>query len=203
MLLVLLLVFSYFQYLLKQHIRSNLSISLIFQVRAIIAISVLPSLCLNSSFRCNKGGVPKSICLPENYSKFELPFSEKPNKIGISIDIDEVLAISGKDYSITFATYFNVEWNERRLNAAPEFGASLKIPNSTDPVKVPMSLELINDLWVPNIFIYNLKTYKVISVLSKLAGLWIDTEKNVLYRDETLTSINIKAIFAPTGALGL
>ena len=154
-----------------------------------MAISVLPSLCLNSSFRCNKGGVPKSICLPENYSKFELPFSEKPNKIGISIDIDEVLAISGKDYSITFATYFNVEWNERRLNAAPEFGASLKIPNSTDPVKVPMSLELINDLWVPNIFIYNLKTYKVISVLSKLAGLWIDTEKNVLYRDEILTSI--------------
>ena len=27
----------------------------------------------------------------------------------------------------------------------------------------------------------NLKTYKVIDVLSKLAGLWIDTDKNVLY----------------------
>ena len=170
-------------------------ISLLFQVRAIIAISVLASLCLNSSFRCNKGGVPKSICLPENYSKFELPFSDKPNRIGISIDIDEVLAISGKDYSITFATYFNVEWNERRLNAAPEFGASLKIPNSTDPVKVPMSLELINDLWVPNIFIYNLKTYKVISVLSKLAGLWIDTEKNVLYRDVLLTSKKVNSYY--------
>ena len=145
---------------------------------------------MNSSFRCNKGGVPKSLCLPENYSKFELPFAEKPNKIGISIDIDEVLAISGNDYSITFATYFNVEWNERRLNKHAEFGASLKDPNSTDPVMVPMSLELINDLWVPNIFIYNLKTYKVISVLSKLAGLWIDTEKKVLYREYFLHQIN-------------
>ena len=50
---------------------------------------------------------------------------------------------------------------------------------------VPMSLEFINALWVPNIFIYNLKTYKVITVLSKLAGLWIDTDKKVLYSQST------------------
>ena len=50
---------------------------------------------------------------------------------------------------------------------------------------VPMNLEFIKDLWVPNIFIYNLKTYKVIDVLSKLAGLWIDTDKNVLYSQAT------------------
>ena len=65
------------------------------------------------------------------------------------------------------------------------FGASLRSPNSTDPVMVPMNLEFIKELWVPNIFIYNLKTYKVIDVLSKLAGLWIDTEKNVLYSQAT------------------
>ena len=57
--------------------------------------------------------------------------------------------------------------------------------NSTEPVMVPMNLEFIKDLWMPNIFIYNLKTYKVIDVLSKLAGLWIDTEKNVLYSQAT------------------
>ena len=27
---------------------------------------------------------------------------------------------------------------------------------------VPMNLEFVKDLWLPNIFIYNLKTYKVI-----------------------------------------
>ena len=149
-------------------------------MRAVIAVTLFPTIAMNS-FQCNKG-VPKSICLPENYSKFELPFSDEPNQIGISIDIDEVLGISGKDYSITFATYFNVEWIERRLNIKPEFGASLKTPNSTEPPMVPMSLEFVNALWVPNIFIYNLKTYKLLNVLSKLAGLWIDTEKKVLYR---------------------
>ena len=49
----------------------------------------------------------------------------------------------------------------------------------------PMNLEFVKDLWLPNIFIYNLKTYKVIDVLSKLAGLWIDTNKFILYSQAT------------------
>ena len=76
-------------------------------------------------FKCSPGN-KKSICLPDTYSKFELPNTEKTNKIGISIDIDEVLRINDGTYSITFSTYFNVEWNERRLNVGPEFGASLR-----------------------------------------------------------------------------
>ena len=53
--------------------------------------------------------------------------------------------------------------------------------NSANPQNIPMNLEFVKDLWVPNIFIYNLKTYKVINVLSKLAGLWIDTSRTVMY----------------------
>ena len=83
---------------------------------------------------------------------------------------------------------------------------------------VPMNLEFVKDLWLPNIFIYNLKTYKVnekiirvfippsvvimtwltlsvclqvIDVLSKLAGLWIDTNKLILYSQAThIRSVN-------------
>ena len=47
---------------------------------------------------------------------------------------------------------------------------------------IAVNLELIHDLWVPNIFIYNLKTFQVIDVLSKLAGLWINNKKEVYYR---------------------
>ena len=151
---------------------------------AAVATLFLPALGNKRGFKCTDENI-QSICLPDNYSKFELPYTEQTNNIGISIDIDEVLRINDATYSITFSTYFNVEWNERRLNVGPEFGASLRSTNSSDPVMVPMNLEFIKDLWVPNIFIYNLKTYKVINVLSKLAGLWIDTDKNVLYSQAT------------------
>ena len=98
-------------------------------------------------FTC-KEDVHKSICLPENYSKFELPFTEKTNQIAISIDIDDVLRINDGTYSITFSTYFNVEWNERRLSVQPDFGASQRTPNSTDAVMVPMNMEFIKVVFI-------------------------------------------------------
>ena len=69
--------------------------------------------------------------------------------------------------------------------------------NETEPdALVPVNLELVKDLWLPNIFIYNLKTFKVIDVLSKLSGLWIDTDKNVLYSQATLIKIMCPMRFA-------
>jgi hypothetical protein len=44
--------------------------------------------------------------------QFELPYTMETNNISIIIDIEEVLRINDKDYSITFSTYFNVEWKE-------------------------------------------------------------------------------------------
>jgi hypothetical protein len=38
----------------------------------------------------------------------------------------------------------------------------------TPETMIPVNLELVNDLWLPNIFIYNLKTFKV-SVPSMLS----------------------------------
>ena len=34
----------------------------------------------------------------------------------------------------------------------------------------PVSLEFLNDLWIPNVFIYNLKSFQNIAVLKRLAG---------------------------------
>ena len=48
-----------------------------------------------------------------------------------------------------------------------------------------VNLELMKSLWIPNIFIYNLKTFQTINVLSKLAGLWIDARKRVYYSQAT------------------
>ena len=50
---------------------------------------------------------------------------------------------------------------------------------------IPVNLELVNELWLPNIFIYNLKTFKVVEVLSKHAGLWITTNNDVFYSQAT------------------
>jgi len=133
-----------------------------------------------SGFKCSDD-ISKPLCLPDDYSKFELPHKNQTNRIGVSMDIDEVMQINDEDYSITISMYFNVEWQEPRLKILPSFGPKDSL--------VPTNVELVKDLWLPNIFIYNLKTFKVIEVLSKLSGLWIDKEKNLLYSQATLITI--------------
>ena len=65
---------------------------------------------------------------------------------------------SFKEYSVEFSSYFNVMWREPRLFIPDNFMEGI---NTTDPnVMVPVNLELVNHLWLPNVFIYNLKTFK-------------------------------------------
>ena len=89
-----------------------------------------------------------------------------------------MLRINDKDYSITFATYFNVEWTERRLFVDPELQVRAnekkservsfqekyllyqeKVKNKSDPLLRPMNLEFVKDLWLPNIFIYRQQSH--------------------------------------------
>ena len=156
-----------------------LSISRVPIVLLALIMLFIPAL-RTEGFKCS-GGLSKDLCLPHNYSKTQFPYTEQINHIGISIDIDDVLRITDDTNSITFATYFNVEWNERRLNLMPDFGSFLRQNNSTESVMVSVNLDFIKDMWIPNIFVYNLVTFKELDVLNKLEGLWIDTDKNVFY----------------------
>jgi len=132
----------------------------------------------SEGFECD-GDKPSILCLAPGYSTFDLPHRQQPNNIKIGFEISDVLSINDKDYSITFGLYFSVEWVEPRLNLSQDVWGS-----SGDSL-VPVNLELMKNLWIPNIFIYNLKSFRTIDVLSKLAGLWIDAKKRIYYSQAT------------------
>ena len=100
-----------------------------------------------------------------------------------------------QEYGIQFSSYFNVMWREPRLHIPPRVlgNSSYNRPGSeeceegeVDPeALIPVNLELVNLLWLPNIFVYNLKTFKVVSVLQRHAGLWITRHKDVMYSQAT------------------
>ena len=37
-------------------------------------------------------------------------------------------------------------------------------------MRYPISAEFLNEIWIPNVFIYNLKAFQNVAVLKKLAG---------------------------------
>ena len=56
----------------------------------------------------------QSICLPDDYVKFELP-PVTPTYVSIGIDIKDIPKVSDKDFSVTLNAYFIVKWKDPRI----------------------------------------------------------------------------------------
>ena len=73
--------------------------------------------------------------------------------------------------------------------------------NSLEPdFWYPVSLEFLNDLWIPNVFIYNLKSFSSLQVLKRLAGKLFKCLKcrcfnKVFYPSSGVWIINGKDVF--------
>ena len=130
-------------------------------------------------------------CLPPDYSKFELPNPHGVNPVRIELLIQEVLNINNKDHSITFSCYYNMYWKDNRIRFSSDYGKNelskdqVKGPNSNSTMKPnvcgQMNPNMLEDLWVPNAMIYNLKSFEAMSVLDKSHSLWITADRSLLY----------------------
>ena len=46
---------------------------------------------------------------------------------------------------------------------------------------IPIDMDFLKHLWVPNVFVYNLVSFHALDCLKKLAGLWIVGGKDLFY----------------------
>jgi hypothetical protein len=46
---------------------------------------------------------------------------------------------------------------------------------------LPIDLEFMKNLWIPNVFVYNLNSFTALDCLKKLAGLWIVEDRDFFY----------------------
>ena len=148
----------------------------------------------SGEFGCDSQNINSSksqACLPPEYSKFELPNSNGVNPIKVDLAIQEVLSVDDKENSVTFSSYFNMYWQDKRIRLSSDYGReTLTKTQKNDPnfnltlnphVAVPMNPKMLDDMWVPNAMIYNLKSFEVTNVLNKIHGLWIRADKTVIY----------------------
>ena len=138
----------------------------------ILALILQEASC-GSDFKCEKDaeGSKKAVCIPRNYNSFQLP-REDGNKVGVSLSYIKVISVDEDEFSITFETFFNIDWQDERLEITKHHSkAGL----------MPVDEELIDDIWKPNVFIYDLNSFEVTEVLGRSSGVWVDEMKNVLY----------------------
>ena len=109
----------------------------------------------------NSGKCVLGWCLPQGYQKLESPRPDSPVNVDINVEILDILSVNDKDFSITMSMYFSVMWQESRIVTKNEIEPGFWYP---------VSLEFLDYLWTPNIFIYNLKSFNSAKVLNRLAG---------------------------------
>ena len=135
----------------------------------------------------------QTICLPDDYVKFELP-PETPTYVSIGVDIKDIPKVSDKDFSVTLNAYFIVKWRDpriivsdaRNLSVSAGHQDSLREPTqiilfSEVPVLTALNLAILKDLWMPDVEIRNLQSFETHTILSKLEGLWVDEDHNLMH----------------------
>ncbi len=93
----------------------------------------------------------------------------------------DIMGVNDKEFSVTLTMYFSVKWDEPRL----ETNNSVAEGQWT-----PIDLQFMNQLWVPNIFIYDLRRFSALNVLKKLAGVWIVEGRQIYYSQATIVTFS-------------
>ena len=104
--------------------------------------------------------VDGDICLPENYDRFEFPYSDRPVEVRVDLDVLQILKVNDQDFTVTFSMYFGVRWEEPRL----------LIPLNRSSGYIAIDVSFFENLWVPDIYIYHLKEIRSYKIFTDFAG---------------------------------
>ena len=96
------------------------------------------------------------FCIPDNYDKLLRP-NESLVQIEMEIHITEVISINDQDFTTTMMLILEANWEEPRLKS-----------NSTKTI--PLELSIKDDIWIPTLYIPNMKNFKTEKILTELAG---------------------------------
>ena len=132
---------------------------------------------------CIKGNL---FCIPQNYSKFDLPTS--PTTVSLGITIVEIPKIDDHEFSVTLRGYLGAYWTEPRLI----FDVN---SNVSENDWISVDGDFIKELWLPDLEIYDIKEFKRQHILSKLQGLWISRNSRIYYSMAAMMTFNCPMAF--------
>ena len=105
------------------------------------------------------------FCIPSNYSKFNPPLNppgDPPAEVQIGLDNFEILKIDDRDFTIEINAYFIVKWRDLRLEVNHgQIDKHFSDLEQDSADWVPVELELVERLWIPDAEILRLKAFRL------------------------------------------
>ena len=112
----------------------------------------------------------ESFCLPHDYSSSTIPkdgieISGLAKKSTIEVTLEytdvDILEVSDLKHTIKMVMYLGVHWKEPRL-VCPQ--------GKRKSNKIPLDIQFLDHLWIPDLDIYNIKEIQEFKLLKKFAG---------------------------------
>ena len=99
-------------------------------------------------------------CLSKDYNKMDMPPTSpmEPLKVEVSLLLLDIYKIDYHDFTMSLNLYFRLAWYDNRL-----------LLNGTKNDYVDVSF--IDNLWIPDLYIYNLKSLKMMKTITPEEGL--------------------------------
>ena len=103
-----------------------------------------------------------NFCLPGNYTKSVSPFNgREPTEVAIDFEILQILEIDDVRFTISILMYLGGSWVDPRIISLDQ----------VDPAeKIPIDIGFADDLWLPDIYIYDMKEITIPKYYIPFAG---------------------------------
>merc|ERR1711953_1396764 len=102
-------------------------------------------------------------------------------EVNVGIDIKDIPKIADKEFSVTLNAFFVVRWKDERLVIDQEKIEKNLAPEDEADAWIPVDVSFIKEFWLPDAEILNLKEFETLNVLSKLEGLWLNRNFEIMY----------------------
>ena len=115
--------------------------------------------------------------MPRSSDKLTSLANDKQLKVKLEFTDVEILKVCDIYHIITMKLHLGVHWNEPRL---------VSLNTHSQENQVPLDINLVDYLWLPDLDVYNIKHIKEFKVLKKIAG--INVEISLFVRKQHLST---------------
>ena len=106
----------------------------------------------------------ENLYLPGNYSRMTAPKNNESNdpiEVTLRITHLDILEVNDIKFTIKLQMYLGIEWEEPRI---------MQMESKEKKKDVPLDIEQLDNLWIPDLDIYNLSKIENFKVVRNLAG---------------------------------
>ena len=116
------------------------------------------------------------LCIPSNYSKSVRPYLNHPNNILVQLNKLKVIKVSDFDSTIRLSLELLLQWKDSRIIISEE-------ENLEESKILILHKDLLDLLWIPEIYIYDLHNIKKHSLIQASENLiLIKNNSSLRYR---------------------